>query len=247
MQESKSSRLFLISSLILGLVAAVVSFAYLDKATSSDNGPKTLILVAKHDLRENTLIDPERDLEELRIPNLPQFAPLVDRCLRPGIKPTYKGQRVNRHVVAGTPVMLADLLAAADLHIGAGKVALSIPVKGAQGLSGLLVPEDRVKLLVTVPVIKVGSGPGGGTGPTGQWESTKVLDEPLRILAVGSRLARSRAQISVADQYQMGTENDSAQTVTLEVTEDQAKTILEKTGAGALPVTLILCPPEVEK
>jgi len=244
-QESKSSRLFLVSSLILGLVAAVVSFAYLGKATSAENGPKTLILVAKQDLRANATLDPERDLTELAIPATTQFAPLAQRCLGPGNRENCKGQRVNRVILAGTPIMYADLIAAADLHITGDKRAMSIAAKGPQALSGLLIPGDRVKLLVTTPVVKVSAG--GNTGPTGQWESTEVLPESLIILAVGSRLQRPRAQISVAEQYQMAAESESAQTVTLEVTEDQAKTIQEKTGGGALPVTLILCPPETEK
>ena len=68
MQESKASRLFLLSSIMLGALAAVVSFAYLDKATGEDRGPKTKVLVAKVDLRENTPLDPEKDLEEMEIP-----------------------------------------------------------------------------------------------------------------------------------------------------------------------------------
>ena len=128
-------------------------------------------------------------------------------------------------------------MAVADLELKGDARALSIKVTGAQAMSGLLVPGDTVKVLVTRPIARTST-----TAPS-QWETVQVLSKPLKVLAVGSRLRRSRQQITVADQYAMGGESDSAQTVTLEVTEAEAKTMLEQTGAGQLPVTLILCPP----
>lgn len=241
MQESKASRLFLISSVVLGILAAIVSFAYLDKATGTDRGPKTKILVAKHDIRENTPLDPDKDLEEMEIPT--RMAALQTRGLRPENAGSYKGQRVNRRILAGTPVMFADIVTGADLELKGDSRALSIPVKGAQGLSGLLVPGDLVKLYVTRPVIRAQAAGAAPGNKQGQWETIPVLAKPLKILAVGSRLMRSRQQISLADQYQMPNEPDAQKTVTLEVTEDEAKTILEQTGGGELAVTLLLCPP----
>lgn len=240
MQESKSSRLFLISSIVLGVLAAVVSFAYLDQATGADRGPKVKILVAKHDLRENVMLDPEKDLEEMDIPS--RMTALLSRGLRPDEKAGYKGQRVNRRILAGTPVMFADLSAVADLELKGDCRALSIPVRGAQALSGLLIPGDNVKVLVTRPLPRA-----EGSGQGGQWETVEVSPKAFKVLAVGSRLSRSRQQILAADQYHQGLgEAESQQTVTLQVTEEEARAILQQTGAGQLPVTLILCPPQLQ-
>jgi Flp pilus assembly protein CpaB len=242
MQESKASRLFLISSVVLGLLAAVVSFAYLDTASGTDRRPKAKILVAKHDIRENTPLDPEKDLEEMEIPA--GATSLLARGLRPELAATYKGQRVNRPILASTPVMLADLMAGTDLELTGTNRALSLPVKGAQALSGLLIPGDMVKLMVTRPAFRIAAaGATAQAGQQTQWETLEVLPKALKVLAVGSRLSRSRQQISLADQLQVPSQPEAQQTVTLEVTEAEAKTILEQTGGGTLPVTLILCPP----
>ena len=246
MQESKASRLFLISSVILGILAAVVSFAYLDTASGTDRRPKAKVLVAKHDIRENTPLDPERDLEEMEVPA--GMASLQTRGLRAENAATYKGQRVNRQILASTPVMLADLMAGADLELKGASRALSLPVKGAQALSGLLIPGDMVKLMVTRPMFRIADTTGAApeAGRPSQWETLTVLPKALKVLAVGSRLSRSRQQISLADQFQVPTQPESQQTVTLEVTEAEAKTILEQTGGGQMPVTLILCPPATD-
>ena len=75
------------------------------------------------------------------------------------------------------------------------------------------------------------------------YETVMVAPTPFKVLAVNQRLSRARSQVTAADAYQSAGDTNSNQTVTLEVTEAQAKSILEQTGAGQLPVTLLLCPP----
>lgn len=249
--ENRSSRLFLLLAVVLGVLATVTTFAFLESSAGKERGPKTTILVAARDIRPGQAIDPEKDLAEMEIPA--RMAELRQRALVPEHRASYKGQRVNRRVLAGTPVMLADLAAMADLTLSSpDSRALSIPVRGAHGLSGLLVPGDYVKLFVTRPVVRMRTvtAPGAEDVPmavpeaSGRYETQLVLPDAVKVLAVGARLARSRQQLTAVEQYESAGESESQQTVTLEVTEAQAKTVLELTGAGQLPVTLVLCPPK---
>ena len=247
--QNKSSRVFLLLATVLGVLATVTTFTFLESSTAKERGPKVTILVAAKDLTPNTPIDPDKDLMELQISAT--LTELKQRSLSPDHKPSYRGQRVNRRVLAGTPVMLADLAAMADLQLGPDSRALSITAKGASAVSGLLVPGDYVKLFVTRPVVRIRQVGGAAAGDpaipmpeqTGRWETQLVLPDAVKVLAVGSKLARTRQQITVGEQFASANESDSQQTVTLEVSEAQAKTILEQTGAGQLPVTIVLCPP----
>lgn len=273
MVEAKaSSRVFLLSSLALGVLAMAAAFVFLQNTAGQGQGPKVTILVAKHDLRENTQLDPARDFSELEIPQ--RFTGLQSLALQPQLVSTYKGQRLNRTVLAGQPIMLADLSAVGSLELHGQSLAMSVPVKGVNALGGLIAPGDYVKLMVTRPTpasrfglaMAVATGAAGASGASSAttrpvsgpseppappppppapkpFETVLVSPAPFRVLAVNQRLSRARPQVTAADAYQSAGDANGNQTVTLEVTEAQAKNILEQTGAGQLPVTLLLCPP----
>ena len=254
MAENRSTnRVFLLSSVVLGVIAMVAAFVYLENGAGQERGPKSMVLVAKRDLRANTAIDPDKDLTELEIPA--RLDALKSRSLSPDMRPSYKGQRVNRDILAGTPVMIADLAGAGTLELKGENRAMSVQVKNANALGGLVIPGDYVKLLVTRPVpaprsARAATAPAPVEGdPTPMdtpaaphWETITVGTQAFRILAVNQRLSRSRGQLTAADQYQGAGDSSSQQTVTLEVTEVQAKTILEQSGGGTLPITLLVCP-----
>lgn len=238
MQENKAGRAFLVTSIILGILAMVLSFAYLQGKTDVDTTPKAKILVAKHDLRANVMLDPEKDLQDFDIPA--NMEALRQRTIRAVDRDDCKGKRINRDILAGTPLWAGDLVAAATLELPPGKVAMSINAHGSSALSGLLIPGNYVKVLVTRPVVRARTGSEMGS-PT-QFEAVTVCPEALKVLAVGTSLTRPRMHVTMNQQYDAGLAGDTAQTVTLEVTETQSHTILEQTGAGQFPVTLILCP-----
>ena len=249
--QNKSSRVFLLLATVLGVLATVTTFVFLESSTATARGPKVKILVAKDDLKPGTILDPDKHLAELDIPDNPDMKKLHDRALLPENKSSYRGKRINNRIVlAGTPVMLGDLADMTELKASPGNVVMSIQAKGANAVSGLLVPGDYVKIFVTRPVKSTRAVPGTADGDagtaivqtTGVWETRLALPDAVKVLAVGSKLAKSRQQITVGEQYASVSEGDGQQTVTLEVTEAQAKTVLEMSGAGQVPVTLVICP-----
>ena len=139
MAEGKSSsRIFLLSSLALGVLAMAAAFVFLQNTAGQEQGPKIKIIVAKHDLRENAALDPGRDFEELEIPQ--RFTYLQALALSPQAAATYKGQRLNCSVLAGQPLLLTYLGAGGNLELRGEGRAMSVLVKGANALSGMVAP-----------------------------------------------------------------------------------------------------------
>ena len=247
MAEAKTgSRIFLLSSLALGVLAMVAAFVFLQNTAGKETGPSAKVFVARRDLRENTVLDPDKDLSEMEVPR--RMTDLLGRALDPEMRTAYKGQRVNRPIQAGQLVLKADLGAEDVLELHGDMRAMSVPVKGANGLGALLVPGDYVRLMVTHPVppkrIMASSQPAETIEPATSEEFTTVVIPPtFKVLAVNDRLSRSRSQVTAAEVYQSASANIANPTVTLEVSEADAKSILEQTGAGKFPVTLLLCPP----
>ena len=196
------------------------------------------ILVAKHDLRPNTPLDAERDLEPKKIPA--EFLGFAMACLTPGESSHYKAQRVNRLIGAGQPVMLADFSLLTEFTLKAGMVAISVPVRGAHGVSGLPVPGDHVKVMVT----QTKSVMENGTPMMQPHTVVAANGASFKVVAVGSRLSKPRQQVTAMDQYTSSLESEMQQSVTIEATEEQGKEIVELSNAYRLPITLMLMPPE---
>ncbi len=247
MAEAKTgSRVFLLSSLALGVLAMVAAFVFLQNTAGKETGPTTKVLVALRDLRENAVLDPDKDLKDVEVPS--RMTDLLGLALNAELRTAYKGERVNRPIQAGQLVLKADLAAEGVLELRGDMRAMSVPVKGANGLGSLLVPGDYVRLMVTHPVpprrIMASSEPSETVEPASNQEfATVVIPPTFKVLAVNDRLSRSRSQVTAAEAYQAASANIANPTVTLEVSESDAKNILELTGAGKFPVTLILCPP----
>src|SRR6202000_1504171 len=92
------SKMFLVAAIVMGVLATVVAFAFINSTAAQDRRPKTRILVAAHDLRANATIDPDRDLKIQEIPA--DFASLARQCLDPDTRASYRGQRINRRILA---------------------------------------------------------------------------------------------------------------------------------------------------
>jgi Flp pilus assembly protein CpaB len=153
----------------------------------------------------------------------------------------YRGQRVNRRIPAGQPVFLADLAAVGELRLEEPYRALTIPA-----VPGIVIPGDWVKVMVAradVSAAAAGAAPDV-RGPVGYEAGLVGKGQAYRVVAVGNSLSKTRQQVTAADQYESAGGN--AKTVTLAVTEEQAREILRAVGTGGQPVTLLLCPPSTQ-
>jgi Flp pilus assembly protein CpaB len=228
-QDNKASKMFLIVAVVLGVLATILAFAFISSSAGADRGPKVRVVVALHDLRPNAPIDPEKDLKIEEIPVA--FSSLASQTLDPDALANYKGQRLNRRVLARQPVFLSDLADVGQLELREPYRALTLPAD-----AGLVIPGDYVKVVVAHADMAAAAGaraPAYDTAIVGP-------DGGYRVLAVGSSLIKTRAQVTAADQYDNSA--SGSKSVTLEVTEDQAKQLLGAVGPGAQKVTLLLCP-----
>jgi len=233
--NSASSKLFLLVAIVLGILATILSFVFINSASlASASGPKRTIVVAKHDLSPNAVIDPERDLEKEEIPA--KFSSLASRSLDPEAMKSYKGERVNRDIFAGQPVLIADLAAVGQLVLEKPYYALTIPAE-----TGMIIPGDTVKIIFAK------AAPASTTVTAGvsnaSYDATIIGDEDgFKVLAVGGYLYKNRSQVLVSDQHNS---SGSLKNVTLRVTDKQARQIIGALGAlsGSQKATLMICPP----
>ncbi len=234
MAENNSSRIFLIGAVVLGVLATVMAFMFIQNSAAVDRGPKVHIVVAAVDLKPNASINPDRDLRVEEIPV--KFASLAGQSLDPDSRATYKGQRVNRRILAGQPIFLADLSAGGSLDLKEPYRALTIPAD-----AGLVIPGDHVQILVSSPEPIAPAQPGMAPTPKALNNATLISGgRAYRVLAVGGSLSRTRSQATNADQFENSA--GGSKLVTLEVTADQAKEIVTAISTSAQRNMLLLCP-----
>ncbi|MGN6371215.1 MAG: Flp pilus assembly protein CpaB [Phycisphaerae bacterium] len=233
MAENQASKAFLVGAVVLGVLATIMAFLFIQNTAAQDRGPHVQILIAARDLRPNAIIDPNRDLKVEEIPL--KFRDLAGKCLEPDAKATYKGQRVNRRILAGQPVFLADLAAGGTLDLKEPYRALTIPAD-----AGLVIPGDHVQVLVSQPEAGIGM-PATGRQPAQTNNALLVANgKAFRVLAVGGELSKTRSQATNADQTAY---NASAKMVTLEVTPEEAAQLVGVISTNPARNMLLICPP----
>ena len=248
--------MFLIVAVVLGVVATAVAFFFLSAQASKaeQEGPKITILVAKRNLMMDAVLDPAKDLKEVPMPVNNEMRNFAANCFTKDSPPAAR-QRLSRNIPAGDPLLKSDIGVKADFDIDTakGKRAMSIPARGPNAVSGLLAPNDLVVLMITKPGTPTSAPSGPGRPIPNSISYTLLNDKPVRVVAVGARLAsKMRSTYSSSEQFDLVKEAENLQTITLELTEDQAREILQENAGNMLPITLLwagtLPPPDsVEK
>jgi len=244
-----SSKVFMLAAIVLGVLAMVMAFAFIQNASSVDNQQKMDVVMAQHDINPGASLNPDSDFKIVKwtVPvNPADAAKMKSRMLDAAAWGQYKGERVNRFIPADTPLFLADVGGQlGTLDLADPWMAMSISVKGPNALGGMLQAGNYVRLLVTRPNV---GAPTDATVANSKWETLEILpsDPPLKVLAVNNRLSGGLAPLMVGGAVGGGGSVDAQQTIMLRVTLSQSKTIQALSGNSQLPITLLLAsrPPD---
>jgi len=234
--SAAASKVFLLVAVLLGLLATVLAFFFINSAGAGNSGPTISIVVAVHDMSPNMPLDPARDLMIMPVPQ--QFSKLAGRCLDPKSLSTYKGERLNREILGGQPVMLADIAAVGDLTLEKPYYALTLPAE-----TGMIIPGDFVKIILTRSNLAGAVSAAPDAAAFLPYDATIIgKEEGFKVLAVGGYLFKTRAQTLASDQYNSNAAANK--TVTLQVTEAQAREVMSAMGSlsNSNRAILLLCP-----
>lgn len=191
----EKQKLILISGVVLGIVAIVMTKIYLDqqqqavqekaqKAIANMQANQAAVLVSKQDIPEGAVIDAEM-LETAVVPNQfiqPQAVTSLDRIAgMVTIAPISKGEQISLSKLASNKRSGGGDLSGVT---PSGKRAISIVVDNIASLSGMIKPGDYVDVLATIQIPEQGAD----NQVTSQMAVVPLFQNIL-VLAVGGNTA----------------------------------------------------------
>lgn len=235
-------RLFLITGIVLALIAVIMVKAYIDqqrqeikaqalKALGNLQANQTAVLVAKRDIPRGTVIDSDM-LENQIVPNKylqPQAVTSLDRIA---------GMTTVTSISAGEQVTLSKLMwsreaAGSSLAMATpvGKRAITVSVDNVAALAGMLNPGDYVDVLAAVPeAVKTAEGK----------ELTRAVVMPVfqnvLVLAVGRDLGEPMATSGKAGRSTKDEKKEISPLITIALTPQESNlvTFLQEQGKISL-------------
>lgn len=260
----QGNRVMVIIAVVAGVVAMAAAFGYLRTASGSltreTAEPAVDIVIAKADLEADQLLDPAQDLAVQKVPSR-TFAFLARAAVKADERAALRGRRINMPIAAGSPILYSHLVGVSDLKIAAGSRAITIDVDRTGVIGGVLVPGDRVDIVVAwkLPETRRG-GPGGSETAqpgfaasssveameTRDWGARVVLPN-VKVLAVGDRLTRTREQFTFGTLDSRSSRRENLSTVTLEVTLEEGLELIRASGAGTNRLFVFLRPAQGEE
>lgn len=258
--------IMMLVAIVAGVVATGLAFVYLQSegqaARTQQVERRITLLMAKQDLPANHILDPDEDLATVAVPQQ-TFASFVQMAAKESERESLRGRQITRPIPAGEPILYSHLVSFSELDIGAGMRAMSIPVDRANAMDGILVPGDRIDIVVSYPKPDRNEGAGvrmpaydpnnpqaaigaifgqvmSRSMAPNEWQAEEVVSN-VRVLAVGQRLTMSRQQLL----FGMETGLDAlggATVLTIEVTRDQGLALISATAGGQNPITIWMRP-----
>ena len=260
----------LLVSVVAGLVATVLAFLYIDSATSEVTEiepPRTVeVLYTVTDLSTDEPIDAAVDLRVESV-NVDDSPGLARNAVKSSERDAVDGRPISLPVPAGSPLMYSYLTPVKDVELSPGMRALAISVSAENLMGGLLVPGDRVDILVSYELIieleeeepaaesaepdyvndpnaaisnmmtQMMGSLGGGAGLRATEWYTEEVLSDVRVIAVGSSLSGSRQ----AQMFGLSSSSRDS-TITVELSTEDAKELIRAQANGRNPLTLLLRP-----
>lgn len=209
--------------LLLGLLLATGAAVAVKGSLSKKNQPviaTTKVLVATRDIAPGTFI---KTMEHIAFVDMPTDQVKEEYLVDPKNKAIeLEGAVVREMISAGEPVLLSKVVKpgeggflAAVLKPGMRAVSLAVTV--VSGAAGFIFPGDKVDLMLTHAV----KGPSGG-----ERHISETFMEGIRVLAIDQQVNNPDKKAQIAS------------TVTLEVTQKQAETLLVASEIGRISLSL---------
>ncbi len=216
--------LLLVGAIVLGLLAALMSVSYVQKraeearlAATPDTMPHTEVVVPRRDIAPGDVLTGQ-DMVSRSVPV--DFVPAD--ALLPGSHEAYIGRIARSGIKRGTPISAGALIAPQEQFsriVAPGRVAYTFSVNENNSISGMVVPGDRIDILMTYEDKKEGSGIRSSTESAGP--RVVPLLENILVLATGEQAVEVT-----------GDDRPGFSSVTLELDPRQAEqlTIAQRTG-----------------
>ena len=194
--------------------------------------PAVRVMIAGRRLSAGTLID-EADLDWQDQPADQAIADswIVDS---EATLDSLHGAVVRRWLEAGDPVTEAHVVRPGERGflaavLSPGFQAVTIAVSETAAVAGLVFPGDRIDLVLSQDLRESGAADNG----VGRWAAETVLSE-IRVVAINQ---------SIVDQTEQPEPDGAPETVTLEVTPEQARIVTLAARMGVLSLSLRSLPP----
>ena len=193
------------------------------QAAAQSNLPQ--IWIARQTLDVGTFIDPA----DLEAQDWPQAAILPDHLRVGSVQPNdIAGAVVRERITKGEPILMAKIVRPGERGFLAsvllpGMRAVSVGVDSVSANAGLVVPGDRVDVILTQNL------QSSGSDQAGRAHVGETIVRAARVLAVGKDLN------APADSKDV---DERPRTVTLEVTPKQAEEIAVATALGDIRLAL---------
>ena len=186
------------------------------------------ILIAAHPIPSGTLLRPE-DVTWKEVPGAD--AKPTEIAHDEGADSKYLGALTTKEFAAGEPLLTSSLIKPGDRGflaalLAPGTRAVSIAVEATQSASGLLLPDNRVDIILTQTFENDADPARKSVGET--------ILKNLRVIAVDRRLGPA---LAVAEKP-LSLEASIPKIITLEVTEREAETLMVASRLGRLEVTV---------
>ncbi len=185
------------------------------------------VLVAAHKIVSGTLLR----AEDVTWKDVPASGVAPEQIAREaGGDDRYLGALVKTEIAQGEPVVTGALIKPSDRGFLAallhpGMRAVSIAVEATQSAAGLLLPDNRIDIILTQTFAE-------DSEPTRKSVGETILKD-IRVIAVDQRLGHE-----LPPEKTTGLEGSMPKTITLEVTEREAETLVVASRIGRLDVSL---------